>query len=417
MRGIVKRFPGVLANDHVDFELGPGEVHALLGENGAGKSTLMNILAGLYQPDGASISVRGQPRPVRLAARRHRGRAGHGPPALHAGALADRHREHPAGPGRAALPAGPAPVRRRDRASWPRVRSARRPAAKVWQLSVGEQQRVEILKMLYRGARVLIMDEPTAVLAPQEVEELFKTLRAMTAARRVHRLHQPQAGRGAGHRGPHHGHAPRQGHRRRAAGGRRDQGGAGQADGRRGRCSSIAKEPLEPGPVVLEVEGVTRRKRQAACRPCAMSRSTCAPARSWAWPAWPATARPSWPRSSPVCGRAHGGDRDQRRGRRQSPAIDGHPQRGRPHPGGPDTGWAAPRPVDHRQPDDEELPRASQWRAAGPDRHQRGAPERGVGCREPTTSQRPIDRHPGAAAIRRQPAAAHPRPRDRAGPL
>ena len=88
LRGIVKRFPGVVANDGVDFDLAAGEVHALLGENGAGKSTLMNILDGLYQPDAGEILIDGRPGRLPLAARRHRGGPRHGPPALHAGRVA-----------------------------------------------------------------------------------------------------------------------------------------------------------------------------------------------------------------------------------------------------------------------------------------------------------------------------------------
>ena len=114
----------------------------------------------------------------RLPARRHRGRPRHGPPALHAGALADRHREHHPRPRPTALPPAPRPLRRRDRrAGGDATACASTRKRTIWQLSVGEQQRVEILKMLYRGAQVLILDEPTAVLTPQEIEELFRTLR------------------------------------------------------------------------------------------------------------------------------------------------------------------------------------------------------------------------------------------------
>ena len=180
MRGIVKRFPGLVANDHVDFELRRGEVHALLGENGAGKSTLMNILSGLYGADEGTISVQGVPANIRSP--RDAIAAGLGMIHQHftlvpsltvtenvlLGLREPRFRLHL--------------NRYADRIRELAERSGLRvdPMAKIWDLSVGEQQRVEIIKMLYRGARVLIMDEPTAVLAPQEAEELFRTLRDMT---------------------------------------------------------------------------------------------------------------------------------------------------------------------------------------------------------------------------------------------
>ncbi|MCY7418072.1 MAG: ABC transporter ATP-binding protein [Chloroflexi bacterium] len=181
MRGIVKRFPGLVANDHVDFDLRRGEVHALLGENGAGKSTLMNILSGLYGADAGTISVQGVPTTIRSP--RDAITAGLGMIHQHftlvpsltvtenvlLGLSEPRFRLH--------LPLYAERIAKLAEDSGLRVD----PTAKVWQLSVGEQQRVEIIKMLYRGARVLIMDEPTAVLAPQEAEELFRTLRDMTA--------------------------------------------------------------------------------------------------------------------------------------------------------------------------------------------------------------------------------------------
>ncbi len=182
--GIVKTFPGVLANDHVDFDVRLGEVHALLGENGAGKSTLMNVLAGLYQPDEGRLLVDGQP----VTFRSPRDAIANGVGMVH---------QH-----FALVPSMTVAENVLLGLDRPRFRLDLRkteseiatialeiglhvdPGAHVWQLSVGEQQRVEILKMLFRGARILIMDEPTAVLAPQEAEELFVTLRRMTAAGR-----------------------------------------------------------------------------------------------------------------------------------------------------------------------------------------------------------------------------------------
>ena len=180
-RGIVKAFPGVLANDHVDFDLRRGEVHALLGENGAGKSTLMNILAGLYRPDAGELRVDG----VAVA-------FGSPRDAIAAG-LGMVHQHFTLVPSQTVtenilLGLDQPRFLLRERRSEAEVAAlAERfgmrvdPRAPVWQLSVGEQQRVEILKMLYRGARILIMDEPTAVLAPQEADDLFATLRSMTA--------------------------------------------------------------------------------------------------------------------------------------------------------------------------------------------------------------------------------------------
>jgi len=182
--GIVKTFPGVLANDHVDFDVRHGEVHALLGENGAGKSTLMNVLDGLYRPDEGQILMDGAP----VTFRSPRDAIAHGVGMVH---------QHftlvPSQTVAENVLLGLDKPRfrldlRKTEAEVSRIAEEVGlhvdPRAHIWQLSVGEQQRVEILKMLYRGARILIMDEPTAVLAPQEAEELFTTLRAMTAAGR-----------------------------------------------------------------------------------------------------------------------------------------------------------------------------------------------------------------------------------------
>ncbi len=184
LRGIVKRFPGVVANDGVDFKLAPGEVHALLGENGAGKSTLMNILDGMYQPDAGEILIGG--RPVAFRSPRDAIAAGLGMVHQHFTLVASMTVTENVLIGldqphfRLRLDTQDAEIARLAEEHGLRID----PRAKVWQLSVGERQRVEILKVLYRGARVLIMDEPTAVLAPQEIDDLFRTLRSMTGAGR-----------------------------------------------------------------------------------------------------------------------------------------------------------------------------------------------------------------------------------------
>lgn len=180
MKGIVKRFPGVLANDNVDLAVSKGEIHCLLGENGAGKTTLMRILYGLYQPDAGEIHLRGKP--IRVAS----------PKAALAHRIGMVHQHFHLVPTLSVeenvvlgLSEGTGPFLRLRRTREKLNRLAEEyglevePQAKAWQLSVGQQQRVEILKALYRDADILIMDEPTSVLTPQEVEALFGTLRTL----------------------------------------------------------------------------------------------------------------------------------------------------------------------------------------------------------------------------------------------
>ncbi|MCB0172147.1 MAG: ABC transporter ATP-binding protein [Anaerolineae bacterium] len=181
MRGITKRFPGVLANDNVNFTVEKGEIHALLGENGAGKSTLMNMVNGLYRADEGQILLDGKP--VKFSSPRDAIDNGVGMVHQHFMLV-------PTQTVAENLILGQKTPRfyinykklEQDIADLSqKFGLAVEPHAKIWQLSVGEQQRVEILKMLYQGAKLLIMDEPTAVLTPQEVTDLFKTLREMTA--------------------------------------------------------------------------------------------------------------------------------------------------------------------------------------------------------------------------------------------
>jgi ABC-type uncharacterized transport system ATPase subunit len=178
LKGITKRFPGIVANDRVDFDLRRREVHALLGENGAGKSTLMNILYGLYRPDEGEVLLRGKRAEIRSPQDAIE---------LGIGMVHQHFMLIPVMTVAENIVLGTEPTRNgvfldsdaaRDRVQ--RLSStfklAVAPDARIEDVSVGQQQRVEILKALYRGADILILDEPTAVLTPQEALELFAIL-------------------------------------------------------------------------------------------------------------------------------------------------------------------------------------------------------------------------------------------------
>jgi simple sugar transport system ATP-binding protein len=180
MVGITKSFPGVLANDNINFELKTGEVHGLLGENGAGKTTLMNVLYGLHKPDSGEIFVNSHK--VEITSAQKANELGLGmvhqhfmlvdnltvienvvlglrpdrPPFLDLESASDKFNKLSAQYGLSLDPSAP-----------------------VWQLPVGDQQWLEILKLLFRDAQILILDEPTAVLAPSQVEQLFVTIRQL----------------------------------------------------------------------------------------------------------------------------------------------------------------------------------------------------------------------------------------------
>src|ERR671934_1412369 len=181
LRGITKRFPGVVANDHVDLDLLDGEVHALLGENGAGKSTLMNVLYGLYSPDEGEIVVKGET--VRMRSPKDAIDRGIGMVHQHFMLIpvmtVAENIILATEPTQAGVLLDYAAARRRVRDLSDTFNFALDPDARIESISVGQQQRVEIVKAIYRGADILILDEPTAVLTPQEALDLFEILRTL----------------------------------------------------------------------------------------------------------------------------------------------------------------------------------------------------------------------------------------------
>ena len=290
LAGITKRFPGVVANHDIHLSVRKGTVHALVGENGAGKSTLMKILYGMQKPDEGTIAVDGDQvtfsSPADAIAR------GIGMVHQHF-MLADNLTVlENVVLGSEKLYGIGAKARRKILELSERYGLGVRPDVLVEELGVADRQRVEILKVLYRGARILILDEPTAVLVPQEVDALFANLRELKVRGPVGHLHLAQAGRGPVGRRRHHGHPPRHdGRHRRPV--RDHPASARRADGRQ-----RAADPGDRRVHGHRPAGPHRRPTCAWSPPAARPSSTTSPspstrARSWASPVSRATARPS----------------------------------------------------------------------------------------------------------------------------
>ena len=301
MRGITKRYPGVVANDSIDLDIRPGEIHALLGENGAGKTTLMNILYGLARPDEGQILLDGQE--VQLT----------GPSDAIDRGISMVHQHFMLVPVLTVaenIVLGEETTTRgvfldRKEAHRRIVELGRRfgfevdPEAKVGSLSVGWQQRVEILKALYRDAKVLVLDEPTAVLTPQETEEIFEVLRRLAAEGHSivfisHKLYEVleiadritviRRGKVVGQRIPS------------------ETNEEDLAELMVGREVSLTVDRGESHPARPRSRSRGwSSATTAARRSSTASTSRSGPARSSASPASPATARTSWSRRSSAC--------------------------------------------------------------------------------------------------------------------
>ena len=341
--GLTKAYPGVVANDDVSFDIAPGEVHALLGENGAGKSTLVKMIYGLVKPDagamtldGAALCARPSPRGARAAGV----------------AMVFQHFslfEALTVAENVALGMENPPKLRELRAAHPRGVGDLRPAARPrprWSASCrpGERQRVEIIRCLLQDPQLLIMDEPTIVLTPQEVEILFATLRKLQAEGTAILYISPQAG-GDPRRSATRATILRLGKVVATCDPRRDlRARAGRDDGGQRACRARGARPRAPGEVVLEVDGPVaaraRRLRHAAARHVA---SRCARARCWASAASRATGRTScWRRSRARRLSPPGTVRAE--GRRRSAATGPNARRDGWAPARrPRSGWAMPR--------------------------------------------------------------------------
>jgi len=300
MRGITKRYPGVIANNRINLDVNAGEIHALLGENGAGKTTLMNILFGLARPDEGEILLDGNP--VQIADPADAISRGIGMVHQHfmlipvltvaenillgaetmANAVFLDRRE----------------ARRRIIELGKRFGFEVDPDARVETLSVGWQQRVEILKALYREARILVLDEPTAVLTPQETVEIFAVLRRLAAEGHSiifisHKLYEVleiadritviRRGEVVGTRQPSQ---------------TNEDDLAALMVGREVQLA-VDRGTSHPAEPVLTVENL-RSNRTAARRRSGVSVSPCGPVKSWESLGWPGTARMNWSRQSQV---------------------------------------------------------------------------------------------------------------------
>ncbi len=301
MTGITKRFPGVTANEGIDLRVDRGEIHGLLGENGAGKTTLVKILYGLLQPDEGSIEVDG--RPVRLRSPRASMALGIGMVHQHFMLVPDMTVAENVALG---LRSSRPPLARLGEVSAHLAELSDRyglrvtPDQRIEDLTVAMQQRVEILKLLYRGAQLLILDEPTAVLTPAEWEELAAMLRSLVAEGRsaifiTHKLEELLAV-------VNRCTVLRDG---RVVGTIEDPTTTDTATLARmmvGRdvVLRVDRPVVEPGPDRVDGAGALRCRRRED-QVCATCRSRSVRARSWVWPVSTATARTSWSTSSPGC--------------------------------------------------------------------------------------------------------------------